>query len=325
MSSILTFSEEEELGLELVTAGIGVSASIGTPVIASSFPAIGHSEDVLSRSGASEVLRISLRGISRMTPEVIAQSLYRAAVQKEARLILIGSTKDGKEVAGRLAALLKASVATDCNEISYEDGGLVVQRVAFGGRIVSWGSLLSDRAVVALRPRSYRKSDAKQPAPVSEISLDLEPPKVQVTGVNQKPPSVLDLSKADKIVSIGRGLRRREDLSLVQQLADALGASVGCSRPISADLGWLPEEAHIGLTGVQVKPKLYLAVGISGQLQHLAGIKDSGVIIAINSDKSAPIFKNCDYGAVGDLYQVLPALTEAIRKKRHEYSESFKE
>jgi electron transfer flavoprotein alpha subunit len=113
-------------------------------------------------------------------------------------------------------------------------------------------------------------------------------------------------------------LKRKEDLPIIQNLADAMGASVGCSRPLSADLGWLPEEAHIGLTGLEVKPKVYVAVGISGQLQHLAGVKEAGTIVAINADKQAPIFANADYGIVGDLYQVIPELVRQLAALRHE-------
>jgi electron transfer flavoprotein alpha subunit len=124
----------------------------------------------------------------------------------------------------------------------------------------------------------------------------------------------VDLKAAKIIVSAGRGVKKKEDLKMIENLAKALGGSMGCSRPLSSDLGWLPEEYHIGLTGVNVKPDLYIAVGISGQLQHVAGIKDSRIIAAINTDKEAPIFQAADYGIVGDLYQVVPALDKIISK-----------
>jgi electron transfer flavoprotein alpha subunit len=127
-----------------------------------------------------------------------------------------------------------------------------------------------------------------------------------------KPKGSVDLRSAEVIVSAGRGFKKKEDLDLARALAAAIGGALGASRPLSSDLGWLGEEYHVGLTGIYVRPRLYVAVGISGQLQHVAGIKDSGLIEAINKDKQAPIFQVADYGIVGDLYQVLPALVAAL-------------
>ena len=132
--------------------------------------------------------------------------------------------------------------------------------------------------------------------------------------IKDKTPKELRIEEADIIVSVGRGLKKKEDLVLVELLAKALGGVVGCSRAVAADLKWLPEEHWVGLSGHKVKPKLYIAIGISGQVQHIAGIRDAKTIIAINNDPNAPIFKACDYGIVGDLYEVVPKLTEILKK-----------
>ena len=137
----------------------------------------------------------------------------------------------------------------------------------------------------------------------------------KIVAVTRKEAGTVNLRAAKLIVSAGRGVKKKEDLEMVGALAKALGGALGCSRPLASDLGWLPEECHIGLTGVNVKPELYLAVGISGQLQHVAGIKDSKVIAAINTDKEAPIFQAADYGVVGDLYQVVPAIQKVLSSR----------
>ncbi|MGH9919233.1 MAG: electron transfer flavoprotein subunit alpha/FixB family protein, partial [Nitrososphaerales archaeon] len=150
--------------------------------------------------------------------------------------------------------------------------------------------------------------------PVENVAVTVGEPKVAITQTRQGQQGAVGIRSALKIVSAGRGFARKEDLVIAQDLASALGASLGCSRPLSSDLGWMSEETHIGLTGAYVHPQLYVAIGISGQLQHVAGIKDSKVIVAINKDAHAPIFQVADYGIVGDLYEVVPALTKALKQ-----------
>jgi len=153
-------------------------------------------------------------------------------------------------------------------------------------------------------------------ARIQEFEAGDVPTRIKILRATKKESGRIDLRKAKTVVSVGRGIKKKEDLAMVEGLAKSMGAALGCSRPLSSDLGWLPEECHIGLTGISVSPELYLAIGISGQLQHVAGIKDSKVIAAINSDKDAPIFQAADYGIVGDLYQLVPAIQRALAAKK---------
>lgn len=313
---VLVYSEDPEIASEILTPALEFAHSGGGRVVLTSLS--GHTDgDQSFAPRADAVLKVSLPGVTgEPTPEVVAKVLADVCRQREIRFVFTGSTRDGKEVAGRLAILLDAAVATDCVSVKAVDGKVSIERMVFGGRAVSNGTLKAASCVVAIKPRSYAPPSSGPSANVEEVVVQPPTQKVRVIREGEAARGSVDLTKAEKIVAVGRGLKKKEDLDLVRQLADVLGASIGCSRPLSSDLGWLPEDAHIGLTGVQVKPKLYLAVGISGQLQHVAGIKESKCIIAINSDKSAPIFQNCDYGAVGDLYQVVPELIKQVKSRK---------
>lgn len=313
--TILTYSEDENTSYELQGAAINIAALLNGNILDVAVNASQeHQQRLSSRSGGTVLsVRVPTRNI---TPELVANALGSIAKEKGDAIVLLGSSRDGKEIAGRLSAILKCGVATDCSAVSVDSGKLKVQRAVFGGRVTSWGVINSRPAVLAIRPKTFQPPPEHDKVKVEEASLDVGESKVIVLSEAQKPISSLDLTKAERIVAVGRGLKKKEDLSLVQELASVLDASVGCSRPLSADLGWLPEESHIGLTGLQVKPKLYIALGISGQLQHIAGIKESGLIVAINTDKSAPIFQNCDYGIVGDLYQIIPEMIKILKQNR---------
>lgn len=318
MADILFYSEEDDLLHELAGVAAGLAAQAGGR---SYGVAVGEDKAAMASSlaseGVSEVYLFKATAVVMAHPEAAAQALAKALALHHSAFLLVGSTKEGKVVAGRLAAALGAPVASDCTTLKLTGGDLVVERPSYGGRVTTKVALSGRYVVACVKARAHpRASLSGSAGKVTEISF--EPAlTTSLIEVRERPTSTVDLTKAEKIVSVGRGLKKKEDVSIIQSLADAMGASVGCSRPLSADLGWLPEDVHIGLTGIEVKPKVYVAVGISGQLQHLAGVKEAGTIIAINTDKAAPIFANADYGIVGDLYQVIPELIHQLAALKH--------
>ena len=261
--------------------------------------------------------KLVLKGNGRLSdlPEAMAEAVAMAAKEARPDVILVGSTRNGKELAARVAVKLGRPCVSEVFGLSVQDGKLTAKRNVFAGRLLAE---VAEQVpcVAAVKSGSYpvmpRSAQAGTEKDVGAVQT-----KTKLVEKQEKKRGTVDLRGAKLIVSAGRGVKKKEDLALISELATELGGAVGCSRPLSSDMGWLPEEHHIGLTGVSVHPDLYLAVGISGQLQHVAGIKDSKVIAAINSDKSAPIFEAADYGVVGDLYSVIPSMMKELKARHH--------
>ena len=304
---VWAFSEVPQVANEVAAAAAGVAASAGGSVTGAGVDACGP-----LLAGDDKLLLKATSPLSA-SPEAAAHCLASEAAAANPDVILVGSTRNGKEIAARLAVKLGRPCASEVFGLSFADGKIRGKRNMFAGKLLA-EVVLPLPCVVALKAGVGSALPAS-PAMGVEKTLEVAA-RVRAVEKREKPRGTVDLKGAKLIVSAGRGFKKKEDLSLVTELATVLGGAVGCSRPLSSDMGWLPEEHHIGLTGVTVHPDLYLAVGISGQLQHVAGIKDSKVIAAINSDKSAPIFEASDYGVVGDLYAVIPAMTQELRARR---------
>jgi len=308
---IFIYSEDTEMAFECLAKGREIADSLRLELAAISI--IKH-DDIANTyifCGADKVYSID----SELHADIVVDCLFSLINQYKPEILLIGGTKLGKEVAPRIAQKFGAGCATDCVDFSIEHEKLVVKRFVLGGRFIATQRFLRKPQIVTVPPRRFEKKfDKDRKGEIIKTSLQPVEPKVQVLEIKGKTPQELRIEEADIIVSVGRGLKKKEDLVLIESLAKALGGAVGCSRSVAADLKWLPEEHWVGLSGHKVKPKLYIAVGISGQVQHIAGIRDAKTIIAINNDPNAPIFKACDYGIVGDLYDIVPALTNAIRK-----------
>ncbi|MDA4121450.1 MAG: electron transfer flavoprotein subunit alpha/FixB family protein [Thaumarchaeota archaeon] len=260
--------------------------------------------------------KLVVRGPKRqvITPEVSAEALFRAAILSKPIAVLIGATRDGRETASRLAAKMKVGCVSEASRLIVEGEKLVAERNAYAGKVIAKVAC-GLPAVATVKAGAYSKLP-ETGGEVEEVDVGEVQSKVKLLERRVKVVGTVDLKSAKVIVSAGRGLKSKEDLAMIEALAREMGGALGCSRPLSSDLGWLPEEHHIGLTGITVKPDLYVAVGISGQLQHIAGMKDSKVVAAINTDKDAPIFQASDYGIVGDLYQVVPAMQKALASRR---------
>ena len=247
-------------------------------------------------------------------PEQYAKVLAEMVEKYGIEFVLIGSTKKGREIAPRLAVMLNCGCLTECIGFDLEDSTLIARKMLFGGVVIGDFKFSSQKKICTIIPDYFEPIEEKgRTVEIIEEKVTFPSLEKELKKVEEIKKEV-DLSQSEKIVAVGRGLAKKEDLEMIFELAKELGGEVGCSRPISEDFKWLPLERQVGLTGTKVKPKLYLALGISGQIQHLVGMKDSKVVVAINKDKDAPIFEEADYGIVGDLYNIVPLLISELRK-----------
>ena len=229
-------------------------------------------------------------------------------------MILIASTKRGKELAPRVAQRLNAGCITDAIGVELQDKKVIFQRYTLGGNTVSRETVNTPIQVVSIMPRAFKLAErqAKQGQVIS-VDIALKAPAYKVVEKKPKVGTTVNLEEAKTLVCIGRGLNKKEDLSIVEELAKLMKAELGCTRPIAYDLHWLPEEREVGLSGKKCKPELSMIIGISGQIQHTVGIRDSKIIVAINKDKNAPIIHMSDYSIVGDLYEIVPGIVKKLK------------
>lgn len=309
--TVLAFTEQPHLLPEALTWAKTLAEKLGTETHAALLD--GMTSEQAGRYGAMKVYLF--KEMKRdAVPQLYAQALAQLARETKAAAIVIPATKSGREAAARLAHILRVGCANDCIEVEPTEDGLKVVRQVYGGGYVAQQLLKRRPYVVTAQPGRVQPSESPTQPEVSEVTLEL---KAAARIVETKPieKSGVDLEKAELIVSVGRGFRRKEDLKLAEELAKVLGAEVGCTRPIAGDLKWLPEDRHIGLSGKRVRPKLYLALGISGQIQHLVGMRDSKVVVSVNTDPNALITQEADYVVVADLYKFVPEFMEALKRE----------
>jgi electron transfer flavoprotein alpha subunit len=305
----LVYSEDMELAFQLLAKARELADAKGVGVVA--LVTDGAPQDYINQ-GADKALIVDGLGVFAVAPYKAA--LLKAVEAVNPETILVGATKRGKELAPRVAAALGVGCMTECNIISLEDGKLVVERLTYGGSTIAKEYSTSTPTIISVPPRSFEKLEASERSgEVVALAVDIPEPMIKVINSKDKPKGSSDLENADVIISAGRGFKSKEDLKLLDEVAELLNAAVGCTRPISADLGWMDE--WVGISGKKVKPSLYFACGISGQIQHVAGIRDSKIIVSINSDESAGIHAMSDYSIIGDVYEVVPALLKALKEK----------
>jgi electron transfer flavoprotein alpha subunit len=314
MSGILVYSEIASAALGLLTMGRELAAELGKSLAVALLGEGAASQAEASFAhGASRAYVGNDPALTVFQASVYAAALAQIVERAEADIILTASSRRGRELAPRLAQKLSAGCVTDATGLSLQDGRLVTERRALGGNTVSTETITSPQQVIAVMPRLFDAQPGGEGAgEVVQVPLELEPSTTRLVERRLKEAGSVNVEEAEILVCIGRGLAEESDLSMIQNLADALGGVVGCTRAISHEYHWLSEEQMVGLSGKVSSPKLYIGIAISGQIQHTVGILDSNVIVAINKDKNAPIFKIADYGIVGDLYQVVPRLIEQL-------------
>jgi electron transfer flavoprotein alpha subunit len=300
---------------KITLENISLARSLGIPfevVIAS--PGIETSTNLFGQYGAEKVFSYTHPELGIYSADVYAQ-IYSQIIQEHgAELVIMGATSTGKDLAPRIAAHLDAALATDCTKVSLEGGILELTRPMYAGKVLAKVQLKSQVKIVTVRPNVFTASEQPVTAALEEKSIEVPEPKTAVKELVSGETGKLDVTEADIIVSGGRGMKGPENWHLIEELASVLGAAQGASRA-AVDAGWRPHDEQVGQTGKTVSPSLYVAVGISGAIQHLAGMSSSKYIVAINKDEDAPIFKIADYGIAGDAFEVVPKLIEELKAR----------
>lgn len=302
---------------EAIQYGAAIAQSMGTTTTALVLGTVDEGLlTQLGSYGAQKVLHVTDARLDNLSARAYTRALAVAAEKEGSKVIVALHDVTGKAVAPRLAARLSAGMVAGA--ISYPDvaNGFQIKKAVFAGKGFAYVSIRSDVKVVTLMPNSFpvKKGEGAASVEKLEVSFDEKDFGVQVKEVNKVTGSV-PLAEAELVVSGGRGLKGPENWHILEDLASAFGAALACSRPV-ADSHWRPHHEHVGQTGGTIRPNLYVAVGISGAIQHLAGVNGSKIIVVINKDPEAPFFKAADYGIVGDALEVLPKLTAAVKKFR---------
>ena len=315
MSGVWIISETRGQSMELLNIGRQLADKMGTRASALLYQDREYADDCISH-GADEVMLLPPMS-SEQSPESFIPVIIEEARKEKLDLILLPATLGGKNMAALIAARLNVGLVSSCTAIDYnaEDKILVMERLAYGGAAVQKVMCSASPAMATIPPSTYEAAMPEIGRQGNVRELSSQPfSAIKVVERKLKERAAKDISAARVVVCVGRGIEKKEDLALARQLADVVGGSIGCTRPIAEEFHWLPEELCIGLSGVQVKPDLYFGIGVSGQVQHLTGIRNAKVIAAVNKDENAPIFKAADFGIVGDLYEVMPKLISELKK-----------
>ncbi|MDQ3017174.1 MAG: electron transfer flavoprotein subunit alpha/FixB family protein [Bacteroidota bacterium] len=267
----------------------------------------------LGQFGATEIFHAADDSLQQFDTQVFASVIATIAKEKGATLVILADTSTGKSLLGRLAVSLDAGAVRGVNKLpELVDGKLQFMRPVFSGKATATCKINSLVAVITLMGNSIKPQVAGSDINVTSINPAITASKTKVINVRRSV-GIVPLPEAEVVVSAGRGMKDPGNWGIVEDLAASLGATTACSRPV-ADSGWRPHHEHVGQTGIAIRPNLYIALGISGAIQHLAGVNSSKVIVVINKDPEAPFFKAADYGVVGDLFDIVPRLTDSIRK-----------
>jgi len=329
MANVLVFAETRggelrKLATEAVAVGRRLADATGggeVHAFVAGAPGVAQKAEALGRYGADVVIALEHPALATFERESIAATIAARAKSASYRAIVLGFSAQGRDLGPRLAAKLDAPIVSDIVDLEVSGDALTVKHPGYANKVMITLTISGSPAIVSVRPSAFSAQELPRTVRPETIAPAADPSaaRVKVTQVVEGSKGRPDLADAPVIVAGGRGLKAPENFKLVEDLADAFGnAAVGATRAVT-DEGWRPHADQIGQTGRQVSPQLYVAVGISGAIQHLAGMRSSKTIVAINRDKEAPIFKVADYGIIGDVLEVVPALTQAVReaKKGH--------
>lgn len=300
---------------ELITYAYDTAEKLGTELVGVS---IGNVEDSaieeLSGFGLSRVLSIKGDDVAQFKSITYAEAIKVAAEKASAEVVVMGNTYNGKSMGPRLAAKMEASLLTGAIDAPDTSDGFKVKKTVFSNKGFADISLTEAKKIITLNVNAYKIEERDANISVEDISAEFSAPENSITIENvKKQTGKIPLTEAELVVSAGRGLKGPENWDMIEELADLIGAGTACSKPVS-DVEWRPHSEHVGQTGITISPNLYIAIGISGAIQHLAGVSSSKVICVINKDPEAPFFKSADYGIVGDAFEVVPKMIEAVKK-----------
>ncbi|NML22301.1 electron transfer flavoprotein subunit alpha/FixB family protein [Pseudoflavitalea sp. G-6-1-2] len=315
--SVLIFIDQAEghikkAALEAMSYGAKVAAQLGTTAEGIVLGSVKEDLAALGKYGVKKIHHVNNAALDHFDAQTYTHAIAEAVKASGADVVIFSNNVDGKAIAPRLSAQLKAGLVSGAVALPDTSNGFVVKKTVFSGKAFANIAISTPLKIVALNPNSYKVETADGTAEVAALNVTVETPKVKVTAVN-KVTGEIPLSEAEIVVSGGRGLKGPENWGMITDLAHVLGAATACSRPV-ADAHWRPHHEHVGQTGLAIAPNLYIAVGISGAIQHLAGVNRSKVIVVINKDPEAPFFKAADYGIVGDAFEVMPKIIAAAKK-----------
>ena len=297
---------------EAVSYAKALASQLGTSCIAISIN--GDAQVNLGKYGADKECRINSAELATFNPKAYAKAIQAAAETEGAETVIISQTYSGKSIAPMVAVANGASLATGVISLPDTSNGFKVKKTCFSNKAFSMVSLQGDKRVLTLIPNSYEVNDGGTDAEVADVNSAASATDINSSSVAvHKQTGKIALTEAELVVSAGRGLKGPENWNMIEELAGIIGAATACSKPVS-DMEWRPHSEHVGQTGITIKPNLYIAIGISGAIQHLAGVGSSKVICVINTDPEAPFFKAADYGIVGDAFEVVPKLIQRAKE-----------
>jgi len=317
--SVLIFIDQSEghikkSSFEVLGYGAKVAEQLGTTAEGIILGKMNDDLASLGKYGIKKVYHAASDTFNMFDSQAYTKAIGEAAVSNGATVIIFSNNLNGKAIASRLSARLKAGLVSGAVALPDTSSGFIVKKGVFSGKAFANISLATPVKIIALNPNSYQVKTGEGLAEVVALTSAVGSAQTKVTGTN-KIIGEVPLSEAELVISGGRGLKGPENWGMIEDLAKLLGAATACSRAV-ADAHWRPHHEHVGQTGGSIAPNLYFAVGISGAIQHLAGVNRSKVIVVINKDPEAPFFKSADYGIVGDAFEVMPKIIEAVKKMK---------